>query len=219
MKKLLSARQAIRNRKKSEMPIRAIILDVGGVLLHERDHTKRFEWEARLRLAQGELTHLVLDSELAKHAASGEVTERQVWQAVASKLGLTDEQTLELQRDFWASEQLDTIFVEFIQSLPPQYKIVILSNAWSDARSFHNAKFKFDTWVDVAIYSAEVKLLKPDPRIYQLALSQLNLPADACIFVDDKQSNVQAAEALGMKGVWYRDAKQAMHEIKKYLDD
>ena len=65
------------------MPIRAIILDVGGVLLHERDHTKRLAWEAHLGLAQGELARLVLDSELAKHAASGEVTERQVWQAVA----------------------------------------------------------------------------------------------------------------------------------------
>ena len=132
---------------------------------------------------------------------------------------MTNEQTWELQHDFWSSEQLDSEFVEFLQSLPPQYKIVILSNAWSDARSFHNAKFKFDTWVDVAIYSAEVKLLKPDPRIYQLALAQLNLPADACVFVDDKLTNVQAAQSLGMQGVCYRDTQQTMREIKKYLDD
>ena len=196
------------------MPTRAIILDVGGVLLHERDHAKRYEWEQRLGLAQGQLTRLVLDSELAALAPLGQVTEREVWQAVASKFGLTDEQTWELQRDFWSSEQLDATFVEFIQGLRPQYKIAILSNAWSDARSFHNAKFHFDSWVDIAIYSAEVKLLKPDPHIYQLVLSQLNLAADECVFVDDKLSNVQAAEALGMQGVWYRDAKQAMHEIK-----
>ncbi|MBI5302666.1 MAG: HAD family phosphatase [Chloroflexi bacterium] len=200
------------------MPIRAIILDVGGVILHERDHTKRFEWEARLGLSQGQLTRLVLDSEPAKHAASGLVAEPEVWRAVGSQLGLSDEQTWELQRDFWSSEQLDTVFVQFLQGLRPPYKVGILSNAWSDARSIHNSKFKFDAWMDGAIYSAEVKLLKPDPRIYELALSQLNLPADACVFVDDKLSNVQVAQTLGMCGVWYRDTPQTIHDIQTCLN-
>jgi epoxide hydrolase-like predicted phosphatase len=199
------------------MPIRAIILDVGGVLLHEGDHTKRFAWEARLGLAHGELTRIVLDSEPAKLAASGRVSEREVWRAVASKLELTDEQTWELQRDFWLSEQLDGEFIEFLQNLHPKYKIGILSNAWSDARSFHNAKFHFDSWVDISIYSAEVKLAKPDPRIYQLMLSQLNLVADECVFVDDKLANVQAAEALGMQGVCYRESAQAINDIQTCL--
>ena len=118
-----------------------------------------------------------------------------------------------MQRDFWSSEELDPTLVPFIQSLRPRYKIGILSNAWSDARSIHNARFKFNTWVDTAIYSAEVQLLKPDPRIYQLALSQLKLPADECVFVDDKLVNVQAAQALGMKGVWRRDTWQVIDDI------
>jgi epoxide hydrolase-like predicted phosphatase len=200
------------------MSIRAIILDVGGVLLHERDHTKRFEWEARLGLPQGQLTRLALDSELAAHAASGAVSERAVWQALGKQLGLVAEQVLELQHDFWSSEQLDVELVQFLQSLRPHYKLGILSNAWSAARSFHNAKFKFNEWMDAAIYSAEVKLLKPDPGIYQLVLTQLNLAADECIFVDDKLVNVQAAQALGMQGVWYRDTPQAINDIQACLN-
>jgi hypothetical protein len=68
------------------MPIRAIILDAGGVLLHERDRAKRLEREARLGLPQGHLTRLVLDSELAAHAAAGAVMECAVWQAVGKQL-------------------------------------------------------------------------------------------------------------------------------------
>ena len=199
--------------------IRAIILDVGGVILHEQDHTKRYEWETRLGLPQGELTRMVLDSEPAARAASGQVSECAVWLAVGSKFGLADEQILELQRDFWASELPDPELVRFLQSLRPRYKIGILSNAWSDARTFHNARFKFDTWVDAAVYSAEVKLLKPDPRIYQLALAQLKLPAAACVFVDDKLANVQAAQALGMLGVWYQDTRQTIKDIQACLDE
>jgi glucose-1-phosphatase len=199
--------------------IRAIILDVGGVILHERDHTKRYEWEVRLGLPHGELTRRVLDSEPAAHAASGQVSERAVWQAVGKQLGLVDEQIWELQRDFWSGEQLDSVLVEFLQSLRPRYKIGILSNAWSDARAFHNTRFRFDTWVDVAVYSAEVKLLKPDPCIYQLVLAQLRLSAEACMFVDDKLVNVQAAQALGMAGIWCRDTRQTISDIQECLAD
>ncbi len=201
------------------MSIRAIIFDVGDVLLREGDHTKRYEWERRLGLAQGQLTRLVQDSEPAAHAASGEVSERQVWETVASQLRLDAAQIPELQRDFWSSEQLDTTLVQFIQSLRPRYKIGILSNAWSDARYFHNAKFKMNTWVDAAVYSAEVKLLKPDPRIYQIVLDQLGLPANECVFVDDKPVNIEAAQALGMKGVLCRNTPQTIDEIRAWLDD
>jgi epoxide hydrolase-like predicted phosphatase len=201
------------------MPIHAVVFDVGGVILHERDHAKRSEWETRLGLPPGQLTRLVLDSEPAAHAAAGQVAERQVWQAVGEQLGLDEVHILELQRDFWAGEQLDITMVRFIQALRPQYKVGILSNAWSDARSFHNIKFKLNTWVDVQVYSAEVKLLKPDPRIYQIVLDQLSLPASACVFVDDRPENVQAAQSLGMKGVLCRDTQQAIDDIQAYLVD
>ncbi len=201
------------------MPIRAVIFDVGDVILHERDYTQRIEWETRLGLPPGQLTRLVLDSEPAAHAASGQVTERQVWQAVGAQLGLDEAHILELQRDFWSSEQLDITLVRFIQRLRPRCKIGILSNAWSDARSFHDAKFKMNTWVDVAVYSAEVGLLKPDPRIYQIVLDQLKLPAGECVFVDDKPANVQAAQSLGMKGVLCRETQQTIDDIQSCLAD
>jgi HAD superfamily hydrolase (TIGR01509 family) len=201
------------------MSIQAIILDVGDVILHEGDHAKRFEWEVRLGLAKGQLTRLVLDSGPAARAASGEVSERQVWQAVGNQLGLTESQTLALQHDFWACEEVDAAFVQFIAKLRPRYKIGILSNAWSEARSFHNAKFEFNTWVDVAVYSAEVKMLKPDPRIYELILAQLGrLNGEQCVFVDDKLVNVQAAQALGMKGVLCRETQQTINDIQDCLN-
>ena len=200
------------------MPIRAIIFDVGDVILRETDHAKRFEWEKRLGLAPGQLTRLVQDSEPAAHAASGGVSERQVWDAVGSQLGLNEIQIGDLQRDFWSSEQLDTTLVQFIQSLRPRYKIGILSNAWSDARYFHRTRFKMNTWVDAAVYSAEVKLLKPDPRIYQLVLEQLGLPANECVFVDDKPVNIEAAQAMGRKGVLCRNTQQTIDDIRACLD-
>src|SRR5512136_1654397 len=99
-----------------KMPIRAVIFDVGGVLVHQRDHDKQLKWETRLGLPPEGLTRLVFDSPWAARAASGEVSEPEVWKQVGGQLGLPDDQVPELQRDFWAGEQLDTELLQFIQS-------------------------------------------------------------------------------------------------------
>jgi 2-haloacid dehalogenase len=63
----------------------------------------------------------------------------------------------------------------------------------------------FDRFRDI-IVSGEVKLLKPDPAIYWLALDRFGLrPADA-LFVDDRAINVEAALAIGMKAHLFTDA-------------
>ncbi len=201
------------------MTIRAVFFDVGGVLVHDKSHDKRHEWEARLGLSPGQLRQIVFGSEAAARAASGGVPEQDVWKEVCRQFGLNEDQQPELQCDFWAGEQLDAELARFVQSLRPRVKIGIISNAWSDARFFHNAKFKMNTWTDGAIYSAEVKLLKPDPRIYQLALAQLDVRAGESVFVDDMLVNVEAAQALGMKGVLCQDTPQTIRDIKQCLDE
>jgi len=138
---------------------------------------------------------------------------------VGGQFGLKEDQLPELQRDFWAGEQLDSELTQFVASLRPRYKIGIISNAWSDARFFHNAKFKMNTWTDGAIYSAEVKLVKPDPRIYQLTLAQLDVRADESVFVDDMLVNIEAAQALGMKGVLCQNTRQTIQDIKQFLGE
>jgi len=201
------------------MTIRAVFFDIGGVLIHEKNYDKRHEWEARLGLSQGQLRPIVFATQAAARAASGGVPEQAVWKEVGEQLGISEDQLSELQRDFWAGEQLDTELAQFVASLRPRVKIGIISNAWSDARFFHNSKFKLNTWTDGAIYSAEVKLVKPDPRIYQLALAQLDVRADESVFVDDMLVNVEAAQALGMKGVLCQDTLQTIRDIKQCLDE
>ncbi len=205
-------------RKNAGQAIRALIFDVGGVLVHQKNHEARRIWEKRLGLPPGDLQRIVFESKAAAGAPLGKTTESQIWQEVGETLHLNDREIPELQYDFRAGEELDGELVQFIGTLRPQYKIGILSNAWSDARLSHNTKFRMDTWVDLAVYSAEVKLIKPDPKIYRLILGQLGENAESCIFVDDSAANVEAAQKLGMKGIVCRDARQTIDGIKRYLN-
>jgi len=52
------------------MTIRAIFFDIGGVLIHEKNHDKRHEWEVRLGLSQGQLRQVVFATQAAARAAS-----------------------------------------------------------------------------------------------------------------------------------------------------
>ena len=71
---------------------------------------------------------------------------------------------------------------------------------------FHEKEKAFFARFRDIVVSGEVKLLKPDPAIYYLALDRFRLrPADA-LFVDDREINVEAALAIGMKAHLFIDA-------------
>ena len=58
--------------------------------------------------------------------------------------------------------------------------------------------------VDDVVSSAVLGVVKPDRRIYEVAAERVGAAVDRCLFVDDRQENVDAAVALGMTGVLYR---------------
>lgn len=64
----------------------------------------------------------------------------------------------------------------------------------------------FGRFRDIVV-SGEVKLLKPDPAIYFLALDRFRLRPDEALFVDDRAINVDGAEAVGMKGHLFTTAE------------
>ncbi len=55
----------------------------------------------------------------------------------------------------------------------------------------------FEGLFDGGVASCEVKINKPDPRIYQALLDKYHLRADESIFIDDRADNLVAASALG----------------------
>jgi putative hydrolase of the HAD superfamily len=65
--------------------------------------------------------------------------------------------------------------------------------------------------------SAFVGLRKPDPAIYALTLERLDLPAEACVFIDDLEPNIVAARECGLHAVHFRDTEQTIDEVRTVL--
>lgn len=89
------------------------------------------------------------------------------------------------------------------------YKVYGLSN-WS-AETFPLVKEKFPVFkmMDGIVISGEELIAKPDYRIYQILLNRYNLQANECVFVDDRQSNIDAAKELGIHGITFANCEQA----------
>ena len=56
------------------------------------------------------------------------------------------------------------------------------------------------------VVSHELRIEKPDPRIFQWILEQTGAPAEEHLFIDDGPANVEAACAMGMDGLLHTDA-------------
>jgi putative hydrolase of the HAD superfamily len=74
-----------------------------------------------------------------------------------------------------------------------------------------------DEIFDVVVDSAFVGTRKPEPRIYEITLERLGVPAQAALLIDDVEPNCAAARELGMRAVWFRDTDQAIAEIEEQL--
>lgn len=90
-----------------------------------------------------------------------------------------------------------------------------LSN-WS-AETFPAARRRFDflQWFRGILLSGEVRLIKPDRRIFQLFLDTFGIDAAQAIYVDDLLPNVEAARTLGMHGILFTDPAQLRQELAK----
>jgi HAD superfamily hydrolase (TIGR01509 family) len=80
-----------------------------------------------------------------------------------------------------------------------EVRVVALSNMSKEVWASLQEKFEIGSLFHSAVLSFEVGALKPDPKIYRLALEASGEEASDCVFVDDVAENIQAAKALGLR--------------------
>ncbi|HEX7395135.1 MAG TPA: HAD family phosphatase [Anaerolineaceae bacterium] len=203
---------------KSETAIRAVLWDMGGVLLRNMIPEPRIHLAELYGMSEAQLEELVFRNPVSKKATIGEVGVEELWEYVREALQLDPQKLAEFEVTFWSSDRVDEELIDFIQSLRQNYKIGLLSNAFIDARPSLSKRFPGLLNVfDEVVFSYEVKIAKPDPRIYSLMLDKLGLEPENAIFVDDFRDNVEAAHALGIHAIQFRNSRQARQAVLEVL--
>ncbi len=184
--------------------IKAIIFDIGGVLIRTESLEGREKWAKRFGLGPWELHDLVFGSPLAAAATLGKASDEEVWEYVRQQLGFPIEELEQFRADFWAGDELDETLTDWVMSKRGQYRTGILSNAWPNARQFITAQPQFTNAFEKFVFSAEEGLRKPQLEIYQRVLNRLGVEGNEAVFVDDVLENVEAARQLGIAALQFK---------------
>ena len=128
----------------------------------------------------------------------GELTSLEMWKVLGFK---GDIEKIE-------KEYLDTIvinegFLDFISCVSKRYKVAIISNDSSRWSKYIREKFDISKYFNVISISGDLKIQKPDERIFQLTIEQLGCEAKDCLYVDDRRGNLEAASKVGMNVVLF----------------
>jgi epoxide hydrolase-like predicted phosphatase len=200
------------------MTIKAIIFDLGGVLLRTVDFSLRERLAVCLHMNHYELEQIIFGGESGDRAQRGEITVQQHWENLRQQINFSPEEFKTLIDDFFACDEIDESLIEYVRILHKTYKTALLSNAWDDLRQVIAERWHFEDAFDTLIISAEVRLVKPDPRIFQLALDRLGVEANQAIFVDDMKRNVEGAKEAGLQAIQFQNPQQMRFDLTQLLN-
>ena len=96
-------------------------------------------------------------------------------------------------------------------------KMAMLTNNVREWEPLWRSMLPVDEIFAEIVDSAFVGCRKPEARIYELTLERIGMPAEACLFIDDLHTNIEAARAAGMNAVHFRNNEQAIAEIRAAL--
>ena len=199
-------------------PIQFIYFDMGKVLL-EFDHDRMARQVADagdVPIAQVESLLLDGESNLEIDIETGTIDEATFHQkfcdATGSKIGF-DELMLACADIFW----LNTRIVPVLKRLrTANFPMAILSNTSPTHWEFVRKRFAIiDGLFDFAVLSFEAGSMKPDAKIYEVAIEQAGCEPGAIFFTDDKPENVAAAREAGMQAEVFNGAFELEQELQR----
>ena len=187
------------------MPITALFLDIGGVLLTNGwDHHARKRAAANFKLEWAEMEdrhHLNFGTYEEGKLTLEEYLSRVVFY---QKRLFTRAQ---FKRFMFAQSKPYPEMIEMCAQLKVQYglKIVVVSNEARELNAYRIRKFKLDRFVDCFVSSCFVHIRKPDADIFRLALDVAQTPARQVVYIENTPMFVHIAEGLGIQSILHTD--------------
>lgn len=179
--------------------MKAVIFDFGGVIA----------------LPQG-LYYVPIfpDTEMWHQAESGEIPEDEFWKKLEEYY---HKSAGEIMQMLFEERELNIPLIEFLKSRKTQMKFGFINNGLSKLTEKLIGEWKLGEVFDVMIISSKEKLSKPDPKIFLLTCERLGVKPEECIFVGRKESYVDIAQSLGMRGFVYKDIEDFKTLVSELL--
>lgn len=106
--------------------------------------------------------------------------------------------------------------VEILRELSKTHRIFGLTNWSAEKIKIAYDQYDFSKYFEGIVVSGEEKLIKPDPKIYELLLERFGIKAEDSLFIDDNPANIAAAKALGIHAIHFVNAPSLKEALKDH---
>jgi putative hydrolase of the HAD superfamily len=126
------------------------------------------------------------------------------------------------EQDFWKYwfevEEPSEKMISFAKELKERgIKIFILSNNFKERAEYYGHYPWIHEVVDKAYFSWQTGFVKPNPKAWELILSENNLKAEECLYFDDQEKNIKASEEVGIKAFIFKSEEDLENIVKSYI--
>ncbi|KAH7154595.1 HAD-like domain-containing protein [Fusarium sp. MPI-SDFR-AT-0072] len=192
----------------------AVVLDLGRVLVN-------YTTKNTVGLSSSQIAN-ALDSPGWHDYERGKISEQEAYDRVTRDSKIDPEtwtQALEQMRYGMKANQALISAIKELKQTYPKVKIFCLSNI--PRPEVELLKDEIDSWgiVDQFFASSDMRERKPDMSIYKKFSKHVQVSTSSCIIVDDKVENVTAAQALGFKGIVFKDNESLVRVLHNALSD
>jgi len=201
--------------------IKAAIFDMGGVLVGREWQVIYKKIAKELKISEEKVREI--SESLLKEWNIGKIDKEAFWGEFENKIGKRVDR--KFTKDLWFRSYQDYVkdingSWEILTELKNRgIRLVLISNTIPPHAQAHIEVGRIDRLkklgFKIFVWSYEVGVLKPNPRIYEITLKKLNFPAEACVFIDDKLANIEAAKKLGMYGIHFQNPEQLREDLTK----
>lgn len=204
-----------KNRKVADSDMENIIFDVGKVLV-------KYEWEKYLdsfgfsKEKRDKIAKAVFQSKTWDERDRGsESEEYYIEQMIKDAPEYADDIREVMRRSGETIEMMDyaETWIRYLKD--KGYHIYILSNYSAYMLEKTQSELAFLKYVDGAVFSCDVKQIKPEAAIYRTLLNRYHLDPEKSVFLDDRAENCEGARKEGIHAIQFESFKQAAAELEK----
>jgi putative hydrolase of the HAD superfamily len=201
----------------SLVKIKAVILDYGEVLSHPPTAEEWGRMANVFDVDPGQFRPLW--NRNRGDYDRGDLSLETYWSRLAEDAGVTlkPEQLNKLSQwdvEMWA--HINPTMVDWLKQMRSSgVKTGLLSNMPVDMIRYARQQFAWLKHFDHQTFSAEVRVIKPDAAIYQHSLDGLGVAPSEALFVDDRESNIDGARALGLSAIQFHSVAQLKDDLEK----
>ncbi|MFF9032673.1 HAD family hydrolase [Streptomyces iakyrus] len=204
----------------SGRPFDAVLCDLDNVIRFY-DLTRLARLELLAGLAEGTTTRVAYAPETDLPLLLGKIGKEQWVETIVRGLvgEVSEPQARELGTALAeAPFRVDDVVVTMLRRIREHMPLVLVTNATLELES-DLASLGLSDLAHHVVSSARVGVAKPDREIYEIAAERAETAVERCLFVDDRLENIEAAVALGMTGLHYREPEDLRKVLALALAD